>query len=608
MKNNKWFIIDFDSTFTQVEAMEELAAISLKNDPDKDEIVDKIRQLTDKAMEGKMPFHLSLRARIALLSAKKYHIQMLVNRLRKKVSPSFIRNKAFFKEYKGRILIVSGGFKEFIVPIVKSYNIDESCVYANTFQYDAKNFIIGCDINNPLSQDGGKVKLLKKLRLKGDVHVIGDGYTDYQIREAGLAQKFFAYTENVYRQSVADKADHIAPSLDEILYAYELPMSLSYPKNRIQVVLASPECYSAESFFKKEGYQIIKPKDGVKKIPILKNQPAILIQSATDNLELNLSINANWIAAGIWGENIQTKLYNQATQNGIAIFHTPLANVRTAAEWIILQMLQLNKSPFNSNEMHNEIRNKTLGIIGYGNCGSTLSILAQGLGMDVIFYDLFDKTPLGNATMARDLSELLRKSDVVVNTSSRNALGSKILDEKTLKQMKATASLIQMSYDDTIDLSIVKELLKQQKIKSFAIDCQWKNTYDIVSKFPRTIATLNQRNHSFETQQSIARMLSEKIIQYINQGNTLHCINIPNIQLPEPIGTHRFIHIHENKPGMMARINQILAYHKINIVSQHLQTNTHTGYVITDVERAYSIEVVNELKAIPGTIRFRVLY
>jgi D-3-phosphoglycerate dehydrogenase len=221
-----WFIIDFDSTFTQVEAMEELAAISLKNDPEKEEIIDQIKHLTDLAMDGKMPFNNSLKARIALLSAKKYHINMLVNKLRKKVSPSFARNKEFFKKNQGQILIVSGGFKEFIEPVVKSYHIDENCVFANTFIYDKKNNIIGANEENPLAQDGGKVKLLKHLKLKGPVYVIGDGYTDYEIKANGMANQFFAFTENIVRERVISKADFIAPSLDEVLYKLKMHMAL----------------------------------------------------------------------------------------------------------------------------------------------------------------------------------------------------------------------------------------------------------------------------------------------------------------------------------------------------------------------------------------------
>jgi D-3-phosphoglycerate dehydrogenase len=143
-----FYIFDFDSTFTEVEAMEELAEISLANDPEKELLIEKIKQLTDMAMDGNMPFNKSLKARIALLSAKKYHIGMLVNRLRKRVSHSFVRNKKFFKEERENIYIVSGGFKEFIMPIVKPYFVDPSHVFANTFVYDNKNNIVGADEDN----------------------------------------------------------------------------------------------------------------------------------------------------------------------------------------------------------------------------------------------------------------------------------------------------------------------------------------------------------------------------------------------------------------------------------------------------------------------------
>jgi D-3-phosphoglycerate dehydrogenase len=183
---------------------------------------------------------------------------MLVNKLRKKVSPSFARNKEFFKKHQGRILIVSGGFKEFIAPVVKSYFIEEDCIYANTFIYDKKNNVIGSNEENPLSQEGGKVKLLKQLKLKGQVIAIGDGYTDYQMRESGMADLFFAFTENIARERVLAKADYNAPNLDEILYKMKLPMALSYPKSRINAVLLGKETFVSEPYFKLEGYNVIK--------------------------------------------------------------------------------------------------------------------------------------------------------------------------------------------------------------------------------------------------------------------------------------------------------------------------------------------------------------
>lgn len=601
MNPTTWYIIDFDSTFTQVEAMEELAAISLKNDPEKEQIIAEIRQLTDLAMEGKMPFSASLKARIALLSAKKYHINMLVNRLRKKVSPSFARNKSFFKAYKGRVLIVSGGFREFIEPVVKAFHIEPECIFANTFTYDKKNTIIGCDSSNPLSQEGGKVKLLKKLKLKGDVQVIGDGFTDYQIREAGLASRFYAYTENIFRSSVTEKADHIAPSLDEILFHARLPMALSYPKSRIQIVLAGAETHASASYFLQEGYTVHRC-DSLKKLPeIAAHLPAVLVVSPHQKQTIP---KRNWLAIGFWGEYPFEHAFSDEALRGTGVFHAPTAHVRSATELILRHLLVMCRDAHTSHEL----RDKTLGIIGYGNCGSALSVMAQALGMEVWFYDVFDKTPMGNAHMARDIQELLRRSDYVVNTSSRSPHGKVILDEKVLRSIRPDAALIHMSLDDTIHLPTVKEMLEQGKLRCFAMDCQTEETCKQVRRFTHTYASLHERAQTQETQARIAQMISEKLIQYINFGHTQLSLNLPNIQLPELNGQHRFIHLHENIPGIMAQINHVLAKHKLNISGQYLQTNAQTGYVITDVEKAYSKHVVDALKAIPGTIRFRVLY
>ena len=157
----QFYIIDFDSTFTQVEALDELARISLMNHPDREKIYRKIENLTNAAMEGKMSFRESLTGRVQLLEADRTHLKTLVSLLKKKVSSSFSRNKTFFKKHSDSVLIVSGGFKEFITPVVLPYHIHKENIYANTFVFDENGKIIGYDENNPLSSEGGKVKLLK---------------------------------------------------------------------------------------------------------------------------------------------------------------------------------------------------------------------------------------------------------------------------------------------------------------------------------------------------------------------------------------------------------------------------------------------------------------
>jgi D-3-phosphoglycerate dehydrogenase len=183
---SQYFIIDFDSTFTQVEALDELARISLKNHPDREKIYQQIEDLTNASMEGKLSFSQSLENRVKLLEANREHLKLLITHLKKKVSTSFSRNTIFFKNHQDEVLIVSGGFKEFIIPVVTEYHIKKENIYANTFVFDDEGNIIGYDRENPLSQEGGKVKLLKELKLEGDIYGIGDGYSDFQLKESGM--------------------------------------------------------------------------------------------------------------------------------------------------------------------------------------------------------------------------------------------------------------------------------------------------------------------------------------------------------------------------------------------------------------------------------------
>src|ERR1700735_448053 len=213
-----YFIIDFDSTFTQVEALDELARISLKNHPDREKIYQQIEDFTNASMEGKLSFTQSLEARVKLLEANRDHLKQLITHLKKKVSTSFSRNTEFFKKHQDEVLIVSGGFKEFIIPVVTEYFIKKENIYANTFEFDEEGNIIGYDRSNPLSQEGGKVKLLRELNLQGDIYGIGDGYSDFQLKESGIIKKFFAFTENIERKSVDERADDMTPCFNEVLY------------------------------------------------------------------------------------------------------------------------------------------------------------------------------------------------------------------------------------------------------------------------------------------------------------------------------------------------------------------------------------------------------
>lgn len=216
--NNKILLIDFDSTFVTVESLDLLAEIVLSERTDKQIVLNQIVEITKQGMEGKISFSDSLSQRLKLFMPEKKHLEQLIKLLEKKVTTSFERKKLFFKENAQSIYILSGGFKEYMVPVLKTFGIYEDHILGNTFLLDAKGNVIGYDKANMLAQEKGKVKMVEKMGFRKDVYMIGDGYTDWQVKEAGLAKKFIAYVGNIRRGIVEIKADRVASTFEEVLH------------------------------------------------------------------------------------------------------------------------------------------------------------------------------------------------------------------------------------------------------------------------------------------------------------------------------------------------------------------------------------------------------
>ncbi|MCX2582241.1 HAD-IB family phosphatase [Pedobacter sp. MR22-3] len=325
-KQKAYYIIDFDSTFTQVEALDELARISLKNHPDKEAIFQKIEDYTNFAMEGKLSFSESLAQRVKLLEANEEHLKLLIKHLKKKVSTSFSRNAEFFKKHADDVLIVSGGFKEFITPVVSQYHIKKENIYANTFVTTGDGKIIDYDHANPLSEEGGKVKLLQHLKLEGMLFGIGDGYSDFQLRESGLINKFFAFTENIARESIVAKADHVTPSFDEFLYVNDLPRAISYPKNRILCLVIGDVDPATITILKNDGLSIRQKTSFEEKyvkdvgMMILANGERLTKEQLRDAVKLK--------TIGYLGSAKNKIDFDVCTRQGIVVFDDPKNNPR----------------------------------------------------------------------------------------------------------------------------------------------------------------------------------------------------------------------------------------------------------------------------------------
>ncbi|MCG8391136.1 MAG: phosphoglycerate dehydrogenase [Cytophagales bacterium] len=628
--NNKYFVIDFDSTFTKVEALDVLGEIALEGKADKTERLKEIKEITDEGMNGSLTFRESLVKRLEILDAHQKHLPKLVDELKKQVSKSFQRNKEFFKNYKDKIFIISNGFKDFIVPIVNEYHIKTENVYANSFEFDKSGNITGFDQNNALSVNGGKAKQLKDLGLQGDVYVIGDGYTDYEIKAAGMANKFYAFTENVKRDNVLEKADHIAPSLDEFLYLNKMNTAISYPKNRINVLLLENIHPHAVEVLKEEGYNVEVYPAGLDENELCEKIKGVSILGIRSKTQVTAKVLENadrLISVGAFCIGTNQVDLEACLKKGVAVFNAPFSNTRSVVEMAIAEIIVLYRGLFDrARAMHDgqwnksasgsyEIRGKNLGIVGYGNIGAQLSVVAEALGLNVYYYDIQEKLALGNAKKCATLKELLSSVDIVTLHVDGRKENKNMIGEREFQWMKDGMIFINLSRGHVVDIEALQKNIDEEKIAGTAIDVfpqePKSNSEEFISKLrgsKNTILTPHIGGSTQEAQENIAEFVPNKIMDYINTGSTSNSVNFPNLQLPALENAHRLIHIHHNVPGILAQINQVLADHEINIVGQYLKTNEVIGYVITDIDKAYDRELIKALRSIDHTVKFRVLY
>ncbi len=626
----QYFIIDFDSTFVTVESLDELAKIALQNNSRKEEILSKISKITTQGMEGKIPFNVSLEKRLKLFQPTIENIQAIIPYLKNSVTPSIARNKQFFSEYKDRIYIISGGFKEYVVPIVKEFGISEDHVLANTFTVSKKEIVTGFNKNNNLAKPKGKVLAIKSLKLKGRVVVIGDGFTDYEIRKEKAADMFVAFTENVKRDNIVKVADKKVKSFDEFLHKFNLPRKLSYPKSKMKVLLLENIHATAQKAFTEEGYEVETEKKALSEDELMKriqNVSILGIRSKTQITRKIIEKADKLLAIGafcIGTNNIDLKA---GAEKGIVVFNAPYSATRSVSELIIGEIIMLARQVFvKSTQLHNgewnkeakscyEIRGKKLGIIGYGNIGSQLSVIAESLGMSVQFYDIADKLALGNSKKCNSMEELLKESDIVTIHVDGRKSNENLIGEKEFSLMKKGALFLNASRGFIVDIKALARAIKSGHVAGAAVDVYPKEPKangpgfaTPLQNLDNVILTPHIGASTEEAQSNIGVFVSTKLIQFVNTGTTTLSVNFPQIQLSEVQDAHRLIHIHKDIPGVLAQINKIFADNKINIIGQYLRTNEYVGYVITDVNKVYSADIVSQLKKMNKSIRVRVLY
>lgn len=630
MSTQSILILDFDSTIISVESLDLLAEISLAKHPEKKERLKQIEELTKLGMEGKLSIKETLTQRIKLLDAKKSDLTKLVALLKKSLTPSFAKHKAHLKKASHRLYIVTSGFEEFVMPVAEMLGIPKSHVFANTFIYDKQGNITGFDASNSLSAPGGKVKVVKSLKLKGSVFAVGDGITDLEIKEGGAAEKFFCFAEIVERAPVAARADAVVYGIDEVLFETKLPSRYSYPRSRMKILLLESVDKEAVNRLKNEGYRVESFSRAFSEeelISAISDCSFLGIRSKTQVTGKVLRAGKKLLGVGAFCIGTDQIDLKAASSEGIAVFNAPFSNTRSVVELTLGEIILLmRKASEQSMNLHKgiwnksatgarEIRGKKLGIVGYGNIGSQLSVLAEGLGMEVYYYDIAERLALGNARRCESLKQLLKISDVVTIHVDGRKENSNLIGKKEFELMKEGAVFLNLSRGHIVNINALKEALLSKRIAGAAVDVFPDEPKSNDEPFnsplcgvPNTILTPHIGGSTAEAQRAIGGFVAERILRFIGNGDTEGSLTLPPISLsPLSKGT-RFLHVHDNVPGILAQVNSILANHGVNILAQQLKTLDAIGYMVTDVADKLSDALLRDLRAIPHTIRLRAIY
>lgn len=405
----------------------------------------------------------------------------------------------------------------------------------------------------------------------------------------------------------------------------------SYPKEKISVLLLENISEITVRNFSRHGYtqvqRLTKALPEQELIEAIKNVHLLGIRSKTQVTPAVLEAATKLHAIGCFCIGVNQVDLTAATNHGIAVFNAPYSNTRSVAELVIgAAIMLIRRIPDKSMAAHKgiwmkeasgsyELRGKTLGIIGYGNIGSQVSVLAEALGMKVIFYDVETKLPLGNATDVRTLKEVLSKSDVVTLHVPDTAQTKNLINKNNIKYFKQGSILLNYARGEVIDLNALRKALETKQIAGAAIDVfpvEPEKNGDpfttVLQGLPNVLLTPHIGGSTEEAQQNIGEDVSNKLLSYLEKGITLGSHTVPALALPPQEGSHRILHIHKNVPGVLSDINTQLSKYKINIVGQYLKTNDSIGYVVVDVDKQLSTRAAQLLKDVKNTIKVRLLY
>jgi D-3-phosphoglycerate dehydrogenase len=410
-------------------------------------------------------------------------------------------------------------------------------------------------------------------------------------------------------------------------------MKTSFPKQDIKVLLLEGVSRSAVESFHRAGYSQIEFHEKALPEAELKARIAdahiVGIRSRTQLTEEVLQQAKRLIAVGCFCIGTNQVDLAAARLQGVPVFNAPYSNTRSVAELVIAETIMLLRGIPQKNALCHrggwtksaagsfEARDKVLGIVGYGHIGTQVGVLAESLGMRVIFHDIESKLSLGNARAADSLDDLLERADVVTLHVPETPSTKLMISERQLSRMRRGAVLINASRGTVVDIDALAASLRSGHLSGAAVDVfpvEPKGNDDaFVSPLvgmDNVILTPHIGGSTLEAQDNIGIEVASKLVRYSDNGSTLSAVNFPEVSLPEHPRSRRLLHIHRNVPGVLSRINELFSAGNINIDAQFLQTDSEVGYVVIDVaaDEKQSAALRDQLATIPGTLRSRVLY
>ncbi len=410
-----------------------------------------------------------------------------------------------------------------------------------------------------------------------------------------------------------------------------MSQATSYPKEKINILFLENISDKAVQLFKQNGYVNVKKLTGAiseeELIKEIKDVHLLGIRSKTQITEKVLAAAKKLQAIGCFCIGVNQVNLKAATKQGVVVFNAPYSNTRSVAELVmglsimlIRRIVDKNKAAHEGIWMKDakgsfEVRGKTLGIIGYGNIGTQVSVLGEALGMKVLFYDIETKLPLGNATPCKSIKDLVSQSDIVSLHVPETAQTKNLINKTNLKYFKKGAILINYARGEVVELDALAKSLKDGDLSGAAIDVfPWEPEKNgdrfqtPLQGLSNVILTPHIGGSTEEAQQNIGEDVSAKLFNYLEKGITYGSHTVPAISLPPVEGAHRILHIHNNVPGVLSAINTQLSNHHINILGQYLKTNDAIGYVVLDVDRKLSKQALELLREVKETIKVRILY